>query len=63
MWSGVQSVQGPWSAPPEASSNYHPKSGLYPVPPRALADGGGSQPKLGSEIPTQLREKAPVLGP
>ena len=63
MWSGVQSVRGPWSAPPESSSNYRPKSGLYPVPPHAPADGGGMWPKLGSEIPTQLREKGPVLGP
>ena len=57
MWSGVQSVSGPWLAPPKASSNYHPKSGLSPVPPFAPADGGGVWPKLGSEILTQIMEE------
>ena len=44
MWSGVQSDPGPWLAPPEAPSNYGPKSGLSPVPPCARADGGGRGP-------------------
>ena len=59
MWSGVQSVRGPWSAPPEASSNYHPKSGLSLIPRCARTNGGGVWSKLGSEIPTQLREEGP----
>lgn len=42
MWSGVQSVPGPWSAPPDASSNYCPKSGLpWSLPVLELMVGGG----------------------
>ena len=47
MWSGVQSVSGPWLAPPKASSNYHPKSGLSrSLPSFQLMVGGMAQAGL-----------------